>query len=563
MKKHLLLSLFCTSAITLSGCSSTAEQPKEAVKQEEPKDVLDDSINNDKSAPTKPLSQVPLAVQQDIMQQGLAAARDSLMIEKRMDIAANQIPAKDFFSAIVSDSDYSIAIHPDVEGEVTLNLTEVTLSEILDIVQDIYGFDIKKTNRVIQVYPAGMRTQTIALDYLFLKRSGLSSTSVNSGGVSSNDPNSGNNSQNGNNGSNNNNNSSNNNSSSNGNSQGNNQNQRSGINIYTENESNYWLELQETLQALIGTEGGRTVIVSPQAGLITVKALPNEIKALESFIEQSQQHLRRQVIIEAKILEVTLNDDYQQGISWAAIGDVDSGNVGFTSTGNIAGNGISSVIGGGGSLALSGTDFSGLITLLSTQGKVQVLSSPRVTATNNQKAVIKVGEDEYFVTEVSSTTITGNATTVTPEIELTPFFSGIALDVTPQINESGEVILHVHPSVTITTEQLKSLTFNQENISLPLAKSRVRESDTIVKAKSGEVIVLGGLIESSKSEVESKTPFLGDIPYLGELFTNRSESIVKKELVILLKPVVIGKETWQDQIKEARSLLQKWFPESE
>ncbi|WOH35901.1 pilus (MSHA type) biogenesis protein MshL [Thalassotalea fonticola] len=563
MKKHLLLSLFCTTAITLSGCSSTAEQPKEATtKQEEPKDVLDDSIKSEKQAKTKPLSQVPLAVQQDIMQQGLASARDSLMVEKRMDIAANQIPAKDFFSAIVNDSDYSIAIHPDVEGDITLNLSEVTLSEILDIVQDIYGFDIKKTNRVIQVYPAGMRTQTIALDYLFLKRSGLSSTSVNSGGVSSNDPNSGNNSQGGNNNSNNSG-SSNNGNSSNSNRQGNSQDQRSGINIFTENESDYWLELQETLQALIGTEGGRTVIVSPQAGLITVKALPNEIKAIEGFITQSQEHLRRQVIIEAKILEVTLNDDYQQGISWAAIGDVDSGNVGFSSTGNIAGNGISSIIGGGGNLAISGTDFSGLITLLSTQGKVQVLSSPRVTATNNQKAVIKVGEDEYFVTEVSSTTITGNATTVTPEIELTPFFSGIALDVTPQINESGEVILHVHPSVTVTSEQLKSLTFSQEDILLPLAKSRVRESDTIVKAKSGEVIVLGGLIESSKSEIESKTPFLGDIPYLGELFTNRSESIVKKELVILLKPVVIGKETWQDQIKEARSLLQKWFPESE
>ena len=562
MKKHLLLSLFCTTAMTLSGCSSTAEQPKETTaKQEEPKDVLDDSIKSNKPVKTKPLSEVPLAVQQDIMQQGLAAARDSLMIEKRMDIAANQIPAKDFFSAIVGDSDYSIAIHPEVEGEITLNLTEVTLSEILDIVQDIYGFDIKKTNKVIQVYPAGMRTQTIALDYLFLKRSGLSSTSINSGGVSSNDPNSGNNNQNGSNGSNNN--SSSNNGSSNNNSQGNNQSQRSGINIFTENESDYWSELEETLQALIGTEDGRTVIVSPQAGLITVKALPNEIKAIESFIEQSQQHLRRQVIIEAKILEVTLNDDYQQGISWAAIGDVDSGNVGFTSNGNIAGNGISSIIGGGGNLAISGTDFSGLITLLSTQGKVQVLSSPRVTATNNQKAVIKVGEDEYFVTEVSSTTITGNATTVTPEIELTPFFSGIALDVTPQINESGEVILHVHPSVTVTSEQLKSLTFSQEDILLPLAKSRVRESDTIVKAKSGEVIVLGGLIESTKSEIESKTPFLGDIPYLGELFTNRSESIVKKELVILLKPVVIGKETWQDQIKEARSLLQKWFPESE
>ena len=561
MKKHVLVSLLCSSVFALTACSSTPEEEKTPVNQEEPKDVLDDAIKSEQAVKSKPLRKVPLAVQQEIMQQGLAQARNSLMTEKRMDVAASGIPAKSFFAAIVEDSGYSIALHPDVEGEITLNLDEVTLSETLDIVQDIYGYDIKKSNRIIQVYPAGMRTQTIELDYLFLKRSGLSSTSVNSGGVSSNDPNSGNNSGQGGNNSNSSSGSSNGNGSNSG--QGSGQEQRSGINIYTENESDYWTELEETLQSLIGTEDGRNVIVSPQAGLITIKALPNEIKAIESFIEQSQEHLRRQVIIEAKILEVTLNDDYQQGISWAAIGEADSADIGFTQSGNIAGNAISTAIGGAGSFAVSGTDFSGLLTLLSTQGQVQVLSSPRVTATNNQKAVIKVGEDEYFVTEVSSTTITGNATTVTPEIELTPFFSGIALDVTPQINENGEVILHVHPSVTVTNEQVKVLTFQQEEIVLPLAQSRVRESDTIVKAKSGEVIVLGGLIESSKTDVVSKTPYLGDIPFVGELFTNRSESIVKKELVILLKPIVIGKSTWQDQIKEARSLLQKWFPESE
>ena len=561
MKKHLLFSVIFSSVFTLSACSSTAPQEdNKQVDQEQPMDVLDDAVTEEKEVKAKPLTQVPLAVQQDIMQQGLSQARNSLMSEKRMDVAANQIPATSFFSAIVDGTDYSIALHPEVSGDITLNLSDVTLSEILDIVQDIYGYDIKRNNRIIQVYPAGMRTQTIALDYLFIKRSGLSSTSVNSGGVSSNDPNSGGN-QNGNNGQ-----SSNNNSGSNGgnsSNQGNGQDQRSGINIYTENESEYWQELEDTLASLVGTEGGRNVIVSPQSGLVTVRALPNEIKAIEEFLKQSQEHLRRQVIIEAKILEVTLNDDYQQGISWSAIGEADSADIGFSTGGNIIGNSISTAIGGSGSLAISGTDFAGLITLLSTQGQVQTLSSPRVTATNNQKAVIKVGEDEYFVTEVSSTTVTGNATTVTPEIDLTPFFSGIALDVTPQINETGEVILHVHPSVTVTTEQQKSLTLNQETIVLPLARSRVRESDTIVKAKSGEIIVLGGLIESSKTDIESKTPFLGDIPFLGELFTNRSEAVVKKELVILLKPIVIGKTTWQDQIKEARSLLQKWFPESE
>lgn len=555
MKKQLLLSLIFTSMAGLTGCASQIVQKENQEPAKTPKEVNKAQANSSHKRATKPLKAVPLSVQQDLMQQELTHARNSLMMEKRMDVAANQIPATSFFAAIVKNSGYSVALHPDVSGNITLDLSEVTLTETLDIVQDLYGYDIRRSNRIIQVYPAGMRTKTISLDYLFLKRMGISATSVNSGGVSDNDEDSDSDS------SSNSSNSSSNSNSSSGSSSSNGDNSRSGTNIYTENESDYWTELQTTLQQLIGSTDGRTVIVSPQAGLITVRALPNEIKAIESFIKQSEEHLRRQVIIEAKILEVTLNDDYQQGISWTALAD--SGSINFSTAGNITGNAISTAIGGGANLSITDSDISGLINLLSTQGQVQVLSSPRVTATNNQKAVIKVGEDEYFVTDVSSTTITGNATTVTPEIDLTPFFSGIALDVTPQIDDKGEVILHVHPSVTVTSEQQKSISFDQEEIILPLAQSRVRESDTIVKAKSGELIILGGLIESSKTDIASKTPFLGDIPYLGELFTNRSEAMVKKELIILLKPTVIGESAWQDQIDDARGLLQKWFPETE
>jgi len=226
---------------------------------------------------------------------------------------------------------------------------------------------------------------------------------------------------------------------------------------------------------------------------------------------------------------------------------------------------ISNTIGGVNSLAISSitgsNNFSGVIELLQTQGNVQVLSSPRITATNNQKAVIKVGEDEYFVTEVSSTTTTGTSTTTTPEIELTPFFSGIALDVTPQISEDGSVILHVHPSVTITEEQNKTIQIGSEQLILPLAQSSVRESDTIIRAQSGEVVVIGGLIETYKVDIESKTPILGDIPFLGELFKNKSQKSQKRELVIMLKPIVVGQDTWKNQLQDARSLLTKWFPE--
>ena len=554
MKQSKLKVTLSTLLLVLSACQSTPDQPVDM------KEGLDEAIKdtNVLNSP-KPLTEIPSSVQKELMLQNMAQAKQGLLSEKRLDIAATSVVAKDFFTAIVEGSSYSVAVHPDVSGNITLNLTDVTLLEAIDVIQDIYGYDVRINNSVIQVYPAGIRTETIALNYLFLKRFGTSSTSINSGGVSENDPNSGGGSNGGSNR--NSNNSSNQN---NRNSQGQNNQGSSGINIYTENESDFWLELKETLTAFVGTEDGRSVIISPQAGLVTVRGLPAEIAAVEKFISDTETHLHRQVIIEAKIMEVTLNDDYQQGVEWTnVLGHIGSTDISFATNGTILGNTISSTIGGLTGASFTNTDFSGVINLLSTQGNVQVLSSPRITATNNQKAVIKVGEDEYFVTEVSSTTTTGTSTTTTPEVELTPFFSGISLDVTPQIDEKGDVILHVHPSVTSTEEQIKTIRLGGDDYALPLAQSRVRESDTIIRAKSGEIVVIGGLIETYKIDKESKTPLLGDIPYLGELFKSASESTQKRELVILLKPVVIGQDTWKTQLQDARALLKKWFPEED
>ncbi|WP_259366119.1 pilus (MSHA type) biogenesis protein MshL [Colwellia sp. 6M3] len=552
-KKHQMKLLCCSAVIALVGCQSAPKPPTDVTQ------ALDKAIAQaEQPTAPKPLQALPNSVRQELMQKEIQQARHGLLAEKRLEIAASGVAADQFFAAIVDDSPYSIAVHPEVSGNITLNLKNVTLDETLDVVESLYGYDIRREGRVIQVYPAGIRTETIPLDYLYVKRRGISSTSINSGGVSENDPNSSNSSNN-NNSNNNNNNSG---GSSNGQNGNSNQSSSSGVNIYTENESDFWTELKETLTALVGDENGRSVIVSPQAGLVTIKALPGEIAAVKRFIESTEEHLRRQVIIEAKIMEVTLNDDYQQGVKWdQVLGHIESTDIGFSTTGNIIGNTISSAVGGVTSLSFLNKDFSGVIDLLSTQGNVQVLSSPRITATNNQKAIIKVGEDEYFVTDVSSTTTTGTSTTTTPEIDLTPFFSGIALDVTPQIDANGEVILHIHPSVTITDEQTKTIRLSDQDIILPLAQSSVRESDTIIRARSGEIVVIGGLIETRKVDIESKTPFFGDIPIMGALFKSKSESVQKKELVILLKPVVIGHDTWKNQLQDARALLKQWFPE--
>jgi len=559
MKKLKLTIALSTIFFALVGCQTAPRDPVDI------KEDLDTSIKEAKdfNGP-KPLTQVPNSVQQELMFSDMNQAKQGMLAEKRLEISATEVAAKDFFQAIVRGSRYNVVIHPDVAGQISLSLSNVTLTEALTVVEDVYGYEIQRSGNVVQVFPPGIRTETIALNYLFLKRFGSSSTSINSGGVSENDPNSGNNSNNSNNNSNGSSNRSNNN---NRGGNGGSNNQNSGINLYTENESNFWDELKESLTAFVGTGGGRSVIVSPQAGLVTVRGLPQEISAVKKFISDTESHLHRQVIIEAKIMEVTLNDDFQQGIKWEQVlNPVGTGSeLIYSATGGVIGNVISNTIGGVNTLSYQNqgndSNFTGVIELLQTQGNVQVLSSPRITATNNQKAVIKVGEDEYFVTEVSSTTTTGTSTTTTPEIELTPFFSGIALDVTPQISKDGSVILHVHPSVTLTEEQNKTIQIGSEELILPLAQSSVRESDTIIRANSGEVVVIGGLIETYNIDMESKTPILGDIPYLGELFKNKSQKSQKRELVIMLKPIVVGQDTWTTQLQDARRLLTKWFPD--
>ncbi len=424
----------------------------------------------------------------------------------------------------------------------------------MELLGDLYGFDISRKSNVFRVLPAGMRTETLAVNYLLMKRDGSTQTSIISGGVSQAD-----NNGNGNSNSNFNNFSGNSANSNNlGNQFGNNIN---GTSISTRTETDFWTDLRASLESMIGTEGGRAVFVTPQAGLVTIRAMPDEIRDIKRFLKTSEASLQRQVILEARILEVALDDGYQQGINWSeVVANVGSTDFTFSNTAATIGNEISASLGGVTSLSFLNQDFSGVISLLSTQGNVQVLSSPRVTAINNQKAVIKVGDDEYFVTDVSSqNTITSTTTSVVPNIELTPFFSGIALDVTPQIDENGSVLLHVHPSVIETQEQEKVVSLNQEQIVLPLAQSTIRESDTIIKAASGEIVVIGGLMQTSLTDSESKTPLLGDIPLLGELFTNKSQRETKKELIILLKPTVIGSGTWAEQIELSREKMADWL----
>lgn len=531
------------------------------------------------------------AVLDDILLAGDESfSSDTLVEEPRIQITAEYVDIRTFVAGLLVDSVYSVVIHPDVSGEITMNVKDVTLPEVMRLLSRMYNYDVQLEGKVYQILPPGLKTEIIAIDYLMMKRNGTSSVNVNAGGVSQNANNNNNSSSGG--GSNNNSNFSNNSNSGNNNSQGGfGGGQGAGTFVQTENETNFWYGLHHSLATILGMqasagggsgespnsqnsgssalhelgttdESGRVVAVNPVTGLVTIRAFPQEINSIKEFLSRSQQILERQVIIEAKIVEVTLNDDYQQGINWtqalAHAGDTDFI---FSNTGGSTVNSTASSLGGVTNIRFQNKDFTGVVNLLDTQGNVQVLSSPRITALNNQKAVIKVGVDEYFVTDVSNTTVTGNATTTAPEIDLTPFFSGIALDVTPQINDEGYVILHIHPSVIETAEQEKIVTLNEQQFVLPLARSNIRESDTIIKARSNEIVVIGGLMQTSISDTYSQTPVVGDIPVVGNLFRSKRETEVKKELVILLKASIVGAGTWQQQLKRSSELLDDWYQE--
>jgi MSHA biogenesis protein MshL len=203
--------------------------------------------------------------------------------------------------------------------------------------------------------------------------------------------------------------------------------------------------------------------------------------------------------------------------------------------------------------AFDSTDFAAFIQLLDAQGRTRVLSSPRVSTLHNQKAVIKAGTDEFFVTGVNSNTTTGTATTTTLDVELTPFFSGVALDVTPQISDDGSVLLHIHPTVSEVSDQSKRVSFGSASSDLPLAVSQIRESDSVVRARSGQVIVIGGLMRERRTRNDHKTPGLGSIPLVGNLFKSKRDVSQTVELVLLLRPIVTEDQDWERMVKEAEA----------
>ena len=531
---------------TLAACSNNPMMRTTAATSTDVADQIDKAmieaeqqarIENAEQATDSPASA-------DISSQLLPPLENRNRQEERFDVNASGIPAASFFEALVEGTRYNVVVRPNVDTSIDLRLNDVTVPEVMDIASDLYGLDIRKNGRLYRVAADEVQPRLFPIDYLHFKRQGSSDTRVSSGQVSSsrNNGNSG--------------------SGSSDNQSGESRN-LVGTAISTETESDFWKDIRDALSMIVGRDGGQ-VVVNAGAGLVMVRASAAELDMVQDYLRRTELIMQRQVVLEAKILEISLDEGYQQGINWS---DVQSASSVTASDGlpadftaqSLAGRAIRTAdIGGLFSAIIREGSFNAVIQLLGEQGNVQILSSPRISTINNQKAVIKVCTDEFFVTDIDfdddNTAATGTDSTST-SVELTPFFSGISLDVTPQISEEGSITLHVHPSVSEVDDQEKLITIGERDVTLPLARSTVRETDSVIRAESGQIVVIGGLIQNSSEDGNSAVPFFSDIPLLGELFKQRNFQSRKSELVILLRPVVADPARMQADVQASRERM--------
>ncbi|MBX9959839.1 MAG: secretin N-terminal domain-containing protein [Burkholderiaceae bacterium] len=492
--------------------------------------------------------------------------------EPRLDLLVNNANAREVFLALVADTRYSMLMHPDVTGSISVTLRGVTVKEALESIRDVYGYDFRMEGRRITIYAPTLQTRIFTLNYPHAQRVGRSELRVASGAAlvgqgvagtagavnpASAVPGTGVGA-------------------------GTQARQAESSRISTDSKSDFWAELSEAVRGLVGRGEGRNVVISPQAGIMAVRAMPDELRQVDRFLKATQVAVERQVMLEAKIVEVELNEGQQSGINWGAFSSSGNRGIGVIGGGVTSSNAllsnvqpaagvnpvpVPSIASGGGifGLALQTSQFGTVMGFLESQGDVQTLSSPRVATLNNQKAVLKVGNDDYFVTNVTGGTTTSSGvvgvagSTTLPTLTLTPFFSGIALDVTPQIDDANSIMLHIHPAVTSVTEKTKQVDLGDiGTYRLPLASSTVNETDTMVRLQDGNIAAIGGLMQQSASRSASGVPgSTGEGNPFGFLLGNRASAARKKEIVVLIKPTIIrSPQDWEVITERSRAALE-------
>lgn len=478
--------------------------------------------------------------------------------EKLYTLSARDADVQEVLLAFSRESELNIVMDPELSGKVTIDLKRVTLKEALDAILSPLGWAYQIDAKFIRLSRPQRETRIFTLNYFSTRRTGKREIYASSGGSL--------------------------------------QAAVTGVTLgqqtipgpagpktgYSDlvsmDEMDLWKEIERGLETIIfgsveekekGTtsdkekttltrvdEKGKKLVINKSTGVIVVTDYPRNLSKVASYLETVEGSSQRQVTIQAKIMEVILSDDYQAGINWKVIeglprsinltwGLTDrAGTTGFpggadpSTSGTISTPGTFKINPFGGTLAIGtlGAEvaLSDILEAISEQGKIKVLSNPMISTLNNQKAIIRVGDqDVFFITGAVST-----ENTVTQTIQPVTIDIGIILDVTPQIAEDGTIIMNIHPSITEKTGEKVA---PDGRSTFPLLN--VRETDTTVKVRDSQTIIIAGLMQERKDETFIGVPGLKSIPLLGHLFRYRSENKRNSELVIMITPTVqVGKK---------------------
>jgi len=499
-------------------------------------------------------------------------------------VVVNEVPVKEILFALARESNINVDIHPSIQGRATLNAVNQTLPAILERLSRQVDLTYQMKNNVLVITPDQPVLRTYKIDYVNINRDtegfiGSATEISSTGGAASTDGSTQSNSSNANN--------------------------SSSTAVTTKTENHLWESLVQNIKELLaetdkevivkryGTldsqdasnldvsneeldtqseqlDEQRTeyqtllaanVIANPETGVISVRATNKQHQKVQEFIDQVMGSAKKQVLVEATIVEVTLNDGFKAGIDWNRLGNSGSSS-GFTfsqglnlenqnaningttfSRGDLntraTGEGI--VVGYFNPLSSLG-NIAASVNLLKQFGDTKVLSSPKLMVLNNQTAVLKVVDNiVYFTVESQQSTVGGTVGGILSTVTTTPntVAVGMVMSVTPQINDSGNVNINVRPTISSITGFKQDPNPNLTNIDSFIPEIRVREMESVLRINSGNTAVLGGLMQDEIKKNSDSVPGLSEVPGVGNVFKGRDESNKKTELVIFLRPTVI------------------------
>lgn len=413
---------------------------------------------------------------------------------------------RDVLRAIGKQTNYNVVMEPDVTGTCTVDLKNVTLKSALDYILTPLNYVWRIEERTIYVSKPKIETKVYPLNYLALRKRGLSTLRGTTGTERTA--------------------------------------KEEAIKVESETESDIFKALEADIAKLLSPDG--RFAVNKEASLLVVMDYPRNLRNVELYLEAIQGSIRRQVMIEAKIVEVELNDRSKEGVNWAYINarwdDLTMNmeqalvspqtkyfNIPKVEQALLPAPPTQYVRFG----VLSGQKLEAFIDLLKTQGKINIVSAPKVATLNNQRAVIKVATEDVFFETTTVVTAGAPATTTTTPRYVTV---GLILDVIPQIDESGTITMNIHP---VLTEKVGEARSGETGTVITAPILAVREVDTIVRVREGESVVIGGLIKDKQTETSSGLKGAMDIPLLGGFFKTKTKEVVRTELVIFLTPRIV------------------------